>query len=83
MYAAEMARYADKVIAFEANPLVAAFIAEVAPRNVEVINAALSSASGRATLRIPHSKGRRSVNSPPSRLAIRCMRAQARVWRSI
>jgi FkbM family methyltransferase len=54
MYAAEMARYAAKVIAFEANPAVAAFTARVAPRNVEVINVALSSAPGRATLRIPH-----------------------------
>jgi len=54
MYAAEMARYASRVIAFEANPAVAAFTARVAPRNVEVINVALSSAPGRATLRIPH-----------------------------
>ena len=36
IYAAEMARYAAKVIAFEANPEVAAFTARVAPRNVEV-----------------------------------------------
>jgi FkbM family methyltransferase len=59
MYAAEMARYAKRVIAFEANPDIAAFTARVAPRNVEVVNAALSSAPGRATLRIPHNaKGR-------------------------
>src|SRR5882724_12864886 len=55
IYAAEMARYASRVIAFEANPKVAAFTARVAPRNVQVINAALSSAPGRAILRIPHS----------------------------
>jgi FkbM family methyltransferase len=53
MYAAEMARHAGKVIAFEANPEVAAFTARVAPRNVEVVNVALSSAPGRASLKIP------------------------------
>ena len=53
IYAAEMARYANKVIAFEANPAVAQFARAVAPRNVEVINVALSSAPGRATLKIP------------------------------
>jgi FkbM family methyltransferase len=59
MYEAEMARYAGKVIAFEANPAVAAFTQSVVPRNVEVINVALSSASGRATLRVPlNAKGR-------------------------
>jgi FkbM family methyltransferase len=59
IYSAEMARYAGKVIAFEANPEVAAFTARVAPRNVEVVNVALSSASGRARLKIPlNAKGR-------------------------
>jgi len=59
IYAAEMARYADKVIAFEANPVVAAFARSVARRNVEVINAALSSRMGRSTLRVPlNSRGR-------------------------
>jgi len=53
IYAAEMARCAGKVIAFEANPAVAAFARSVAPRNVEVINVALSSAPGRANLKIP------------------------------
>ena len=53
IYAAEMARYANKVIAFEANPAVAQFARAVAPRNVEVVNVALSSAPGRATLKIP------------------------------
>lgn len=53
MYATEMARHAAKVMAFEANPRVAAFTAGVVPHNVEVINAALSSAPGRATLRVP------------------------------
>src|SRR6185436_19005585 len=50
IYAAEMARYADKVIAFEANPQVAAFARSVAPRNVEVVTVALSSQAGRTTL---------------------------------
>jgi predicted RNA methylase len=49
IYAAEMARYAGKVIAFEANPEVAAFTRRVAARNVEVINVALSSRAGRTT----------------------------------
>jgi len=53
MWAAEMARHASRVIAFEANPQVAAFTARVVPRNVEVVNVALSSSNGRATLRIP------------------------------
>src|SRR5262245_24628833 len=53
IYAAEMARYAGTVIAFEANPAVAQFARTVAPRNVEIVNVALSSAPGRATLKIP------------------------------
>lgn len=53
LYAAEMARYAGKVTAFEANPAVAQFARTVAPRNVEVVNVALSSAPGRASLKIP------------------------------
>jgi FkbM family methyltransferase len=53
IYAREMAKYATKVVAFEANPSVAAFARRVAPRNVEVVNLALSSAAGRMQLRIP------------------------------
>jgi FkbM family methyltransferase len=53
IFSAEMARHADKVLAFEANPDVAAFTRKVAARNVEVINVALSSQAGRATLRMP------------------------------
>jgi hypothetical protein len=44
IYAVEMARYAGHVIAFEANPEVAAFAARVLPRNVELVNVELSSA---------------------------------------
>jgi len=59
IYAAEMARHADKVIAFEANPQVAAFARNVAPDNVEVISVALSSQAGRTTLTVPlNAKGR-------------------------
>src|SRR4029077_8548533 len=59
IYAAEMARYAEKVIAFEANPQVAAFARKVAARNVEVINVALSSRAGRTPLTVPlNAKGR-------------------------
>ena len=62
IYAAEMARYAGKVIAFEANPAVAQFARAVAPRNVEVVNVALSSAPGRATLKIPRNPGGATVD---------------------
>ena len=62
IYAAEMARYANKVIAFEANPAVAQLARVVAPRNVEVINMALSSAPGRATLKIPRRPGGTTVD---------------------
>lgn len=62
MYAAEMARYAARVIAFEANPAVAALTTRVAPRNVEVINVALSSAPGRATLKIPLNPDGRTID---------------------
>ena len=53
MYSAEMARYAGKVLAFEPNPAVAAFTRVVAAPNIEVINVALSSQAGRATLTMP------------------------------
>jgi FkbM family methyltransferase len=53
LYAKELAKHTSKVFAFEANPLVASFAKQIAPRNVEVINVALSSRDGRMTLRIP------------------------------
>jgi FkbM family methyltransferase len=53
MFAAEMAGRATRVLAFEANPEVAAFTRSVAPRNVEVVNVALSAQAGRATLSMP------------------------------
>ena len=59
IYSAEMARYAGKAIAFEANPAVAAFARSVAARNVEVVNVALSSRAGRTTLTVPlNARGR-------------------------
>src|SRR5262249_37253904 len=61
MYAAEMARYARKVLAFEANPAVAAFTRSVVPGNVDVINAALSSGAGRAILKVPRDRGGRAI----------------------
>jgi len=62
IYASEMARYAGKVIAFEANPAVAQFARTVGPRNVEVVNVALSSAPGSATLRIARSSGGATID---------------------
>ena len=67
MYSAEMARYAGKVLAFEANPDVAAFTRAVAAPNIEVINVALSSHAGRATLTMPmNARDMRPPSSPPS-----------------
>lgn len=52
MYSTELARYADRVLAFEANPEVAALTRRVVPRNVDVINVALSSQAGQARLKM-------------------------------
>ena len=62
LYAAEMARTAGKVIAFEANPQSAAFARGVAARNVAVVNVALSSRAGRATLEIPLNAAGRGID---------------------
>jgi FkbM family methyltransferase len=53
LYAQALAWMVPKVIAFEANPDVAAFARRVASRKVRVINVALSDENGRAKLRIP------------------------------
>lgn len=53
LYSHALAALTPKVFAFEANPAVAAFAAAVAPRNVEVINVALSADAAPALLRIP------------------------------
>jgi FkbM family methyltransferase len=52
-YARELSTFAPKVIAFEANPATAGFARTVAPRNVEIVNVALSDRSGHVALRIP------------------------------
>lgn len=56
IYSTEMARHAAKVLAFEANPAIAAFMRKVAPRNAEVFNVALSAQAGRATLSMPQDR---------------------------
>jgi FkbM family methyltransferase len=61
LYAQEMSRYAARVVAFEANPKVAAFARSVLPRRVEVVNAALSSESGRASLKVPVDPGGHAI----------------------
>jgi len=53
LYSRELARHVSKVIAFEANPAVAEFARMVAPRNVEIVNVALSANAARTVLRIP------------------------------
>lgn len=53
LYSRALAGLVPKVVSFEANPAVATFARTVAPRNVEVVNVALSSTAKRATLRIP------------------------------
>jgi len=61
-YAAEMARYATTVVAFEANPAVAAFTRSVAARNVDVVNVALSSTAGHTTLKIPRNPNGETID---------------------
>ena len=56
IYSTEMARHAAKVLAFEANPAIAAFMRKVAPQNAEVFNVALSAQAGRATLSMPQNR---------------------------
>jgi hypothetical protein len=72
-----MARHAGKVVAFEVNPMVAQFARTVAPRNVEIVNVALSSAPrlarrsrSRAIQKAARSKSLLRLNP-----AIRCIQA--------
>ena len=62
LYSRELAKYATKVVAFEANPRVAAFAELVAPRNVEVLNVALSSTDGETALRIPLNRRNNTID---------------------
>ena len=70
LYSKELARLVPRVVAFEADPDVAALARRLAPRNVEVVNVALSTANGSATLHIPlNARGRpigdRATIEPP------------------
>jgi FkbM family methyltransferase len=64
-----MARYADRVVALEPVPAIAAYLERVTPASVEVIQAAASSEAGEATLWVPTSgpgsEGRSSLVVPP------------------
>jgi FkbM family methyltransferase len=62
LYSRALADLVPKVVAFEANPAVAAFARTVASRKVEVINVALSSAAKRTTLRIPLNRRGHTIN---------------------
>lgn len=53
LYADIFARKAGKVLAVEPQPLLAKYLRQVVPKNVEVIEVALSSQDGEAELRIP------------------------------
>lgn len=52
-----MARHFDQVLAFEANPRLAAWLKKAAPDHVQVHGVALSSQAGDAVLNIPVSSG--------------------------
>src|SRR5258708_4903205 len=62
LYSRELSRHARRVVAFEANPRVAAFAKHVAPRNVEVLNVALSATAGEVELRIPLNRREHTVD---------------------
>lgn len=62
VYSKALAGLVPKVVAFEANPSVAALAKAVAPRNVEVINVAVSSDARRTTLRIPVNRRGHPIN---------------------
>ena len=62
LYSRELAKSAAQVIAFEANPRVAAFARLVMPPKVTVESVALSSASREMTLRIPINKRNNPVD---------------------
>lgn len=53
LFASVLARRSQKVIAFEPNPVCAAHLAKVMPRNCEVIAKAVSDHAGRTALRVP------------------------------
>ena len=57
LFTAVLARHSKRVISFEPNPSLARHLAEVAPRNCEVIAKAVSDREGMTTLRVPVSGG--------------------------
>lgn len=57
LFSAVLARHSKRIIAFEANPTCAEYLAKVAPRNCEVIAKAISDRAGMTTLRVPVSSG--------------------------
>jgi FkbM family methyltransferase len=57
LFTSVLARHSKKVIAFEPNPACARHLAEVLPRNCEVIAKAVSDTVGTTTLRVPVSRG--------------------------
>ena len=57
LFTAVLARHSKRVIAFEPNPSLARHLAEVAPRNCEVIAKAVSDREGMTTLRVPVADG--------------------------
>jgi FkbM family methyltransferase len=59
-YTSLMAACADEVVAFEANPAIAGYLARVSPGNVRVENLALSNDKGIVRLRIPEVSGSQS-----------------------
>jgi FkbM family methyltransferase len=57
LFTAVLARRSKKVVAFEPNPACARHLAEVAPRNCEIIAKAVSDTEGVTTLRVPVYRG--------------------------
>ena len=52
-----LARFSKRVVAFEPNPVCAAYLRRVAPPNAEIVEAAASNRTGRAVLRVPGADG--------------------------
>ena len=57
LFTSVLARHSKRVIAFEPNSDCARYLAQVLPRNCDVIAKAASDSSGKATLRVPVSDG--------------------------
>ncbi len=57
IYSGYAARFADKVIAIEPHPVMAAQLARAMPKNVQLIRAAASDHAGTAELKVPTQRG--------------------------